>query len=130
MTITKEYMIDICTKVSAELKVGKKQVQNVIDLLEDGNTVPFIARYRKEMTGSMDEVQIREVQTRLNYLEGLHKRKEEILRIVNEQEKLTPDLEEKIRKAEKLQVLEDLYRPFKQKRRTKATVAKEKGWNH
>ena len=127
MTITKEYMIDICTKVSAELKVGKKQVQNVIDLLEDGNTVPFIARYRKEMTGSMDEVQIREVQTRLNYLEGLHKRKEEILRIINEQEKLTPDLEEKIRKAEKLQVLEDLYRPFKQKRRTKATVAKEKG---
>ena len=127
MTITKEYMIDICAKVSAELKVGKKQVQNVIDLLEDGNTVPFIARYRKEMTGSMDEVQIREVQTRLNYLEGLHKRKEEILRIINEQEKLTPDLEEKIRKAEKLQVLEDLYRPFKQKRRTKATVAKEKG---
>ncbi len=127
MTITKEYMIDICTKVSAELNVGKKQVQNVIDLLEDGNTVPFIARYRKEMTGSMDEVQIREVQTRLNYLEGLHKRKEEILRIINEQGKLTPELEEKIRKAEKLQVLEDLYRPFKQKRRTKATVAKEKG---
>ena len=127
MTITKEYMIDICTKVSTELNVGKKQVQNVIDLLEDGNTVPFIARYRKEMTGSMDEVQIREVQTRLNYLEGLHKRKEEILRIINEQEKLTPELEEKIRNAEKLQVLEDLYRPFKQKRRTKATVAKEKG---
>lgn len=103
------------------------QMEKVLELLEEGNTVPFIARYRKEMTGSLDEVAIREIEERFTYLEGLVKRKEEVLRIIEEQGKLTDDLAKKIKKAEKMQQVEDLYRPFKQKRRTKATIAKEKG---
>ncbi|MGL4644501.1 MAG: Tex family protein [Vagococcus fluvialis] len=103
------------------------QMGKVLELLAEGNTVPFIARYRKEMTGSLDEVAIREIEERFTYLEGLVKRKEEVLRIIEEQGKLTDDLAKKIKKAEKMQQVEDLYRPFKQKRRTKATIAKEKG---
>lgn len=103
------------------------QIEKVLELLAEGNTVPFIARYRKEMTGSLDEVAIREIEERFTYLEGLVKRKEEVLRIIEEQGKLTDDLAKKIKKAEKMQQVEDLYRPFKQKRRTKATIAKEKG---
>lgn len=103
------------------------QMEKVLELLAEGNTVPFIARYRKEMTGSLDEVAIREIEERFNYLEGLVKRKEEVLRIIEEQGKLTDDLAKKIKKAEKMQQVEDLYRPFKQKRRTKATIAKEQG---
>ncbi|MBO0437839.1 Tex family protein [Vagococcus fluvialis] len=103
------------------------QMEKVLELLAEGNTVPFIARYRKEMTGSLDEVAIREIEERFTYLEGLVKRKEEVLRIIEEQGKLTDDLAKKIKKAEKMQQVEDLYRPFKQKRRTKATIAKEKG---
>lgn len=127
MTIIESKPIDVSKVISEELKVGYKQVQSVIGLLEEGNTVPFIARYRKELTGSMDEVQIRDVMNRWNYLENLHNRKEEVLRIIEEQNKLTPDLQKAILAADKLQMVEDLYRPFKQKRRTKATVAKEKG---
>ncbi|WP_042352688.1 Tex family protein [Bacillus massiliigorillae] len=119
--------VDVSAVIARELQVGVKSVQQVIQLLEEGNTVPFIARYRKEMTGSMDEVQIRDVMNRWNYLENLHKRKEEVLRIIEEQGKLTEELQAAITKADKLQTVEDLYRPFKQKRRTKATVAKEKG---
>ena len=103
------------------------QIEKVLELLEEGNTVPFIARYRKEMTGSLDEVEIREIEERFNYIEGLVKRKEEVLRLIEEQGKLTEDLAKKIKNAEKMQQVEDLYRPFKQKRRTKATIAKEKG---
>lgn len=103
------------------------QMEKVLELLAEGNTVPFIARYRKEMTGSLDEVAIREIEERFTYLEGLVKRKEEVLRIIEEQGKLTDDLAKKIKSAEKMQQVEDLYRPFKQKRRTKATIAKEKG---
>lgn len=103
------------------------QIDKVLELLAEGNTVPFIARYRKEMTGSLDEVAIREIEERHAYLTGLVKRKEEVLRIIEEQGKLTDSLAEKIKKAEKMQQVEDLYRPFKQKRRTKATIAKERG---
>ncbi|MCM3024804.1 RNA-binding transcriptional accessory protein [Weizmannia ginsengihumi] len=110
-----------------ELKFSHKQVQNVINLLEDGNTVPFIARYRKEMTGALDEVQIRDIMERWHYLQNLEQRKEEVLRLIDEQGKLTEELHQKIVHADKLQLVEDLYRPYKQKRRTKATVAKEKG---
>ncbi|MGN1401903.1 MAG: Tex family protein [Bacillus sp. (in: firmicutes)] len=120
-------MIDNSTVIARELKVTEKQVKHVITLLEEGNTVPFIARYRKEMTGSMDEVQIREVQTRHDYLKNLQNRKQEVIRIIAEQEKLTKELEAQIISAAKLQEVEDLYRPFQQKRRTKATIAKEKG---
>ncbi|MBE8848739.1 Tex family protein [Enterococcus durans] len=104
-----------------------KQLVTVLNLLNEGNTVPFIARYRKEMTGSLDEVQIREIEERYAYLENLEKRKTEVIRLIDEQEKLTPELEKAITLAVKMQQVEDLYRPYKQKRRTKATIAKEKG---
>lgn len=113
--------------IASELSVKGSQVSNVLALLEDGNTIPFIARYRKEMTGSLDEVEIRTISERWTYLDNLEKRKEEVLRIIEEQGKLTEELSREIIKAVKLQTIEDLYRPFKQKRRTKATVAKEKG---
>ena len=114
-------------KVAAELTISHKQVKSVISLLNEGNTVPFIARYRKEMTGALDEVQIRNIQDRWQYIQNLEQRKEEVLRIIAEQGKLTDELTHNITKAEKLQEVEDLYRPYKQKRRTKATIAKEKG---
>ncbi|HFD1755153.1 TPA: Tex family protein [Enterococcus faecium] len=104
-----------------------KQLTTVINLLNEGNTVPFIARYRKEMTGSLDEVQIREIEERYAYLENLEKRKNEVIRLIDEQGKLTPELETEITQSVKMQQVEDLYRPYKQKRRTKATIAKEKG---
>jgi protein Tex len=114
-------------KISAELAISQKQVNNVISLLNDGNTVPFIARYRKEQTGALDEVQIRNILERWEYIQNLEQRKEEVLRLIDEQGKLTKELNEQILKAEKLQEVEDLYRPYKQKRRTKATIAKERG---
>ncbi len=118
---------ELVQHIAQELSVKRNQVSNVLALLEDGNTIPFIARYRKEMTGSLDEVEIRTISERWTYLDNLEKRKEEVLRIIEEQGKLTEELSHEIIKAEKLQTVEDLYRPFKQKRRTKATVAKEKG---
>lgn len=114
-------------QIANELTLKSHQVKSVIKMLEEGNTVPFIARYRKEMTGSLDEVQIRSIMERWNYLENLNHRKEEVLRLIEEQGKLTPELKLQIEKSTKLQEVEDLYRPYKQKRRTKATVAKEKG---
>lgn len=105
-----------------------KQLTTVLNLLNEGNTVPFIARYRKEMTGSLDEVQIREIEERYAYLENLEKRKNEVIRLIDEQGKLTPELETEITQSVKMQQVEDLYRPYKQKRRTKATIAKEKGF--
>lgn len=124
-TIDKEKQL--IETVSKELKIPLKQVQNVISLLSEGNTVPFIARYRKEQTGALDEVQIRDIMESWQYIQNLENRKEEVLRLIGEQGKLTPGLEKDIRESSKLQQLEDLYRPYKQKRRTKATVAKEKG---
>lgn len=114
-------------RVSKELNLSIKNVKNVISLLEEGNTVPFIARYRKEQTGALDEVQIRNIMDKWNYLQNLEQRKEEVIRLIEEQGKLTEELTHAIKKADKLQTVEDLYRPYKQKRRTKATVAKEKG---
>lgn len=117
----------LLNKVSKELNLSIKNVKNVISLLEEGNTVPFIARYRKEQTGALDEVQIRNIMDKWNYLQNLEQRKEEVIRLIEEQGKLTEELTQAIKKADKLQTVEDLYRPYKQKRRTKATVAKEKG---
>ena len=113
--------------VSTDTGVRSSQAEQVIKLLEEGNTVPFIARYRKEQTGSLDEVQIKAVEDRYNYIQQLEQRKEEILRLIEEQGKLTEELTNSINNAIVLQRLEDLYRPYKQKRRTKATIAKEKG---
>jgi len=110
-------------------ELGQKQeyVDNVIALLDEGNTIPFIARYRKEMHGAMDDTALRNLETRLNYLRNLQERKEEVLRSIEGQEKLTEELEKQILEAKTLAEVEDLYRPYKQKRRTRATVAKEKG---
>lgn len=104
-----------------------KQIDAVIRLMEEGNTVPFIARYRKEVTGSLDEVEIREIEEAYAYTTKLEGRKEEIIRLIEEQGKLTDSLQQEIQTATKQQTLEDIYRPYKVKKRTKATIAKEKG---
>ncbi|WP_313629024.1 Tex family protein [Enterococcus italicus] len=104
-----------------------KQIRAVLNLLADGNTVPFIARYRKEMTGSLDEVQIKEIEDRATYIDNLEKRRQEILTKIESLDQLSPPLKQAIEQADTLQLLEDYYRPFKQKRRTKATIAKENG---
>ncbi len=127
MSVATKLDNQIVQRVSKEVEISHKQVQNVIALVEDGNTVPFIARYRKEQTGALDEVQIRNILDSWNYLMNLEERKEEVHRLIEEQGKLTEELSAQIHQAKKLQQVEDLYRPFKQKRRTKATVAKEKG---
>lgn len=114
-------------QVAKELSLSLKQVRTTIGLLDEGNTIPFIARYRKEMTGELDENQLRDIEERTAYLRNLEERKSEVIRIIMEQEKLTPELEASIRQAVKLQEVEDLYRPYRQKRKTRASVAKEKG---
>lgn len=106
---------------------SQEQIQAVLNLLEEGNTVPFIARYRKEATGSLDEVQIREIESQHTYLSNLAERKDEVLKSIADQDKLTPELEAAIMQAEKLQEVEDLYLPYKKKRRTKAQIARERG---
>lgn len=113
--------------ISDELNIKPIQVINTVSLLDDGNTVPFIARYRKENTGSLDEEQIRSIGNRIEYLRSLEDRKTTVLKSIEEQGKLTPELQIKIENTIKLQELEDLYLPFKPKKRTRATVAKEKG---
>ncbi|WP_342537525.1 Tex family protein [Sporosarcina sp. FSL K6-3508] len=107
--------------------IGKRQTASVIALLEEGNTVPFIARYRKEATGSLDEVQIKEIEDSYHYVKSLEQRKEEVLRLIEEQGKLNDQLKADIERATVLQRIEDLYRPYKQKRRTKAMIAIESG---
>ncbi len=116
------------SKILAE-ELGQKQeyIENVIVLLDEGNTIPFIARYRKEMHGSMDDTILRTLETRLHYLRNLEERKAEVCKAIAAQDKLTTDLEKAIQAAVTLAEVEDLYRPYKQKRRTRATVAKEKG---
>lgn len=118
---------DLLQWVSKETDVKTHTIQQVINLLDEGNTVPFIARYRKEMTGGLDEVKIKSVQDKWTYVVNLEERKEEVLRIIDEQGKLTDSLAAEIKDATQLQRVEDLYRPYKQKRRTRATIAKEKG---
>ncbi|MCK5074739.1 MAG: RNA-binding transcriptional accessory protein, partial [Calditrichia bacterium] len=113
--------------IAEEMNFRIIQVKNTIELLDEGNTVPFISRYRKEMTGSLDEEEIRAIQDRITYLRMLDERKQTVLKSIEEQGKLTPELEKKIKDAVKLQTVEDLYLPYKPKKRTKATVAKEKG---
>src|SRR5690606_10607240 len=107
--------------------ISTKQTANVIALLDEGNTVPFIARYRKEATGSLDEVEIKAVEDAYNYEKGLEQRKEEVIRLIEEQGKLTDELKKEIESATVLQRIEDLYRPYKQKRRTRAMIAIESG---
>lgn len=113
--------------IAQELSLRVHQVKEAIQLLDAGNTIPFIARYRKEATGELDENVLRSIVERLEYLRNLKQRKSEVLRLIEEQGKLTEELAEQINKAKILQEVEDLYRPYKQKRRTRATIAKEKG---
>ena len=121
-------MSEIITKnLAAKLKINEKYITNVLNLLEEGNTIAFIARYRKELTNSLDEVAIKLIQDEFNYLKSLEERKEEVIRLISEKGLLTDDLKAEILKQDKLQRVEDLYRPFKEKKRTKATIAKEKG---
>ncbi len=114
-------------KTAQELSLSAKQVSAVIALLDEGNTVPFIARYRKEMTGSLDEVAILAIRDRITQLRELDKRRETILNSLTKQEKLTPELEKAVKEAETLTALEDIYLPYKPKRKTRATAAREKG---
>lgn len=123
--------MEIETKVrqqlGQQLPYQPKQIDAVLNLLAEGNTVPFIARYRKEMTGTLDEVQIREIEAQHQSLVDLEKRKKTVIETIAEQGKLTPELQAQIEQAQNLQQVEDLYRPYKQKRRTKATIARENG---
>ena len=120
-------MDQIITLLAQELGKPEQHIQNVVTLLDEGNTIPFIARYRKELHGAMDDTALRTLETRLQYLRGLQERRETILAAIEGQGKLTEDLKMAIGKAQTLSELEDLYRPYKQKRRTRATAAKEKG---
>ncbi len=119
--------MDIIRKLKEELKVQEWRVKAAVDLIDEGNTIPFIARYRKEATGELNDEQLRTLDERLRYLRGLEERKQAVLTSIEEQGKLTEELKAQIEEAETLVALEDLYRPYKPKRRTRATIAKEKG---
>ncbi len=119
--------MDICTQIAQEMHIRVGQVETTVKLLDEGNTIPFIARYRKEATGSLDDTVLRDLYDRLTYLRNLQKRREEIASSIEGQEKMTSDIQKAIDNAKTLAELEDIYRPFKQKRRTRASIAKEKG---
>ena len=119
--------MDIIQKLASEFKIRTAQVEHTVELIDEGNTIPFIARYRKEVTGGLTDVTLRDLDERLKYLRNLEERKEEVIRLIDEQGKLTEDLRAEIEKAEVLQRVEDLYKPYKQKKATRASKAKEKG---
>ena len=120
-------MDKIIKTIAEELGIKEKQVENAIKLIDEGNTIPFIARYRKEVTGGLSDEILRDLGERLSYLRNLEKRKEEVLNSINEQGKLTDEISTSIEEAKTLAEVEDIYRPFKQKKKTRATVAKAKG---
>ena len=119
--------MDIIQVLTQELQVKKWQVEAAVKLIDEGNTIPFISRYRKEVTGSLNDEQLRQLHERLTYLRNLEDKKTQVLSSIEEQGKLTPELKAQIEAAETLVVVEDLYRPYRPKRRTRATIAKEKG---
>ncbi len=125
--IGEETAMDIILKIKEELKVEKWQVEAAVKLIDEGNTIPFISRYRKEVTGSLNDEQLRNLNERLTYLRNLEEKKEQVIGSIEEQGKLTEELKEKILAAETLVAVEDLYRPYRPKRKTRASVAKEKG---
>ena len=116
----REAPVDISSVIASELGISRRQVDSVRTLLDEGCTIPFIARYRKEATGGLDDVTLRDLDERLAYLEGLEARKAEVLRAIDEQGKLTADLRVKVEEATVLQRVEDLYKPFRKKRATRA----------
>lgn len=119
--------MDILKTLCSEFSVSEQHIKNIVELIDAGNTIPFIARYRKEMTGSCDDQKLRDINDRLTYLRNLEKRKEEVLSSIEEQGKLTDEITSSVAVATTLAEVEDIYRPFKQKRKTRAGVAKEKG---
>lgn len=119
--------MNIIEKLAQEFNLKVSQVENTVQLIDDGNTIPFIARYRKEATGALTDITLRDLEERLTYLRNLEQRKEEVIRLIEEQDKLTDELRSEIEKAEVLQRIEDLYKPFKKKKSTRASKAKEKG---
>ncbi len=119
--------MDICLKIAKELDIKKTQVEAAIQLIDEGNTIPFISRYRKEVTGALNDEQLRNLFERLQYLRNLEEKKEQVLKSIEEQGALTEELKERILAAETLVLVEDLYRPYRPKRKTRASVAKEKG---
>lgn len=119
--------MDIIQKIKEELQVEKWQVEAAVKLIDEGNTIPFISRYRKEVTGSLNDEQLRNLDERLTYLRSLEDKKEQVLKSIEEQGRLTDELKEKILAAQTLVVVEDLYRPYRPKRKTRASIAKEKG---
>ncbi|MEG1290874.1 MAG: Tex-like N-terminal domain-containing protein, partial [Lachnospiraceae bacterium] len=119
--------MDIIAKLAEELGIRKQQAQAAVNLIDEGNTIPFISRYRKEVTGELNDQILRDLFERLNYLRNLEEKKEQVLSSIEEQGKLTEELKQQIKAAETLVVVEDLYRPYRPKRRTRATIAKEKG---
>lgn len=123
----KAVLARILGQLVEELKLPLTKIRTTVELLDEGNTIPFIARYRKEMTGELDENELRSIEERLQYLRQLEDRKVEVLRLIDEQGKLTEQLQQSITTASKLQELEDLYRPYRQKRKTRASMAKERG---
>ncbi len=120
-------MISIASQIAKELGIREEQAKSAIALIDEGNTVPFIARYRKEVTGSLTDEQLRDLADRLAYLRKLEERKEEVIRLIDEQGKLTDELRAKINAAQGVTEVDDIYRPYRPKRRTRATIAKEKG---
>ena len=120
-------MQKIIRQIATEIRVHEHQVKTAVELLDGGATVPFIARYRKEATGGLDDIQLRELEQRLSYLRELEDRRETVLKSIDEQGKLTPELRAAIEFAATKQELEDLYLPYKQKRRTKGQIARESG---
>lgn len=120
-------MEKIIDELSIELNIEKNKIGNTIKLIDEGNTIPFIARYRKEVTGNLSDEVLRKLNDRLIYLRNLEARKDEVIRLIDEQGKLTEELKNSILNASILTEVEDLYRPYKQKKRTRATIAKEKG---
>ena len=119
--------MDIIQKLTQELEVKSWQIEAAVQLIDEGNTIPFISRYRKEVTGSLNDEQLRKLHERLQYLRNLEEKKEQVLATIEEQGNLTEELKAQILAAETLVVVEDLYRPYRPKRRTRATIAKEKG---
>ena len=119
--------MDICQKIATELQIKPKQVEATVKLIDEGNTIPFIARYRKEVTGALNDEVLRNLFDRLTYLRNLEEKKESVLKSIEEQGLLTEELKKDIENAETMVVLEDIYRPYRPKRRTRAMIAKERG---
>ena len=119
--------MDIIKALAEELNIGRHQAEAAVKLIDEGNTIPFIARYRKEATGSLNDEVLRNLDERLKYLRNLEDRKEQVISAISDQGKMTAELEKQIREAATLVAVEDLYRPYKPKRRTRAMIAREKG---